>query len=89
MLTTKQCRVCKETKPEDLFNFRNKSKNLYKKICKECESKENSGRYKSDKDKVITRTKDWQAKNREEYLEYQSSYNERRLKKKVDNGPEM
>ena len=76
----KQCRVCRETKPEELFNFRNKSKNLYKKICKECESKENSGRYASNKDEVITKSQEWQARNRDKYLDYQNQYNQRRPK---------
>ena len=77
-LPLNHCRICNLDKEPEFFNFRNKAANKLKKICKSCESKENSGRYAGNKDKVKENTKQWQDKNRDKYLKYQSEYNQKR-----------
>lgn len=66
----KICTICKETKSISCFHKKNKSKDGYQNICKECSSLKSQDYYKSnaEKHKSVTRTK------RKEERRQQSEY---------------
>jgi len=53
----KKCTVCKISKEESDFPFRNKEKNIRNTRCKECQKKMSKAHYSATKEEYLSRTK--------------------------------
>ena len=52
------CISCKEDKPEDQFNFRNKAKGVRQRYCKPCDSKIRKSAYNNHKTKTVAKVQE-------------------------------
>ena len=68
------CIVCKLTKDESEFGWRNKNKNLLQSVCDSCRRKQMKDRYQKDPDNVREINKSARLKTRSEAQAYLLTY---------------
>ena len=64
------CNKCYKEKESENFSFKNKEKNVKKKICKDCHSLYRKQHYLQNKDKYIEKAQKWNKKQKEILGEY-------------------
>lgn len=84
------CTKCGAGKEQNIenFNLRDPAAKVYKRWCRECERAYSKERYQKNKQKMATGSIEWQARNRDKYLEYQKEYNRVRRARADGDGEE-
>ena len=70
----KLCRICNIEKPEEAFNWRNKSKNKRHSTCTECHKAYTRNHYKSNASRYKARAHKYRPRSREIFKQYVLDY---------------
>lgn len=73
-----KCVVCKRDKPEDEFNWKNKSKGLKKNYCRECDKIIKKRHYENNRSKIIQENIERHNNNRLRFNEWKKTLSCRR-----------
>lgn len=82
-MATKLCTKCNEEKSVECFNFRNKTKKIYRGECKDCKQSYNQ-RYREDNhERLMKKDRDYYNKNKQQCSERMKQYRENNKDKLV------
>ena len=70
----KTCTKCKHTLPLTEFRKQSSTKDGLKYCCKECDNKAAKSYYEKNKQKIVSKVKEWQKNNPEKIKGYKKNY---------------
>lgn len=73
-ILSKSCTKCKEIKPFSEFNKNKNTKDGLQHYCNQCKKVINKERYLYDREKQITKVREWQSKNKDKTTEYRKKH---------------